>query len=154
MGKCYTLSFDSTLYYGGANNNKRTYYVDWTFLPENTRFKVTFSYMSVAGGVDGLQYVCSVLANLGTTSNFYANSIGNVPTQYLGSLKCATQTTSASNGYFYADQTSNVPVWIEQRPTQNVLEIQIHQGLNGVNFASPVPPNYVLTLCFHAENGD
>ena len=146
MGKCYNLTFDSTDFYGGANNNKRTYFVNWSFLPNDKSYKVTFSYMSVAStNVDGLTAVMSLLLNLGATDSFFADNTGINSTQFMGNLKVASVGT---NNYFFADKTTNQEIYLNSRPTQNVLEVQLHQGLSGTNFANPVPTNYVLTLCF------
>lgn len=150
MGKCYTLSFDSTSYYGGTNNNKRSYAVDWTFLPDHTPFKVTFSYMSVAAAtVLATTSVMSLHANLGMTNSFWANATGGiVSTQNLGCLKVANSAGS-TNGYYYADTHSNTPVYIKQRPAANTLEIELHSGLSiTLNYNTPIPTEYILTLCF------
>lgn len=147
MGKCYTLSFDSTNFLSGTNNNKRTYYVDWTFLPIGKRFKVTFSYMSLSDTDNlGSTYVMTLNLNLGQTSNF-ASSTGMQMTQYVGNLKLAVPVGSTL-GYYYADVNSNPPIYLEQRPAQNNFEVQLHVGLSGVNYNTPVPADYVLTLSF------
>ena len=148
MGKSYTLSFDSTLYYGGGNNNKRTYIVDWSFLPLNKQFKVNFTYMSVATAtVLDTASVMTLHVNLGTTDNYYANSTGLVSTQMLGSLKIANSAGS-TNGYYYADRHSNCPVYVKQRPAVNTIEVMLHTGLTLVNYTAPIPNDYILTLYF------
>ena len=154
MGKCYNISFDSTSYYGGGNNNKRTYFVDWnSILPQNKKFKVSFCFMSVSGSsVAGAVSVMSLLLNLGGTNNFWANGNGIISTQYLGALKIS-QTAAGTNGYYYADKHSNLPVYLNSRPTQNLLEVQLHAGLDVTNnFTSPVPFDYVLSLCFEEDD--
>ena len=150
MGKCYTLSFDSQYSYGGANNNRRTYVVDWSFLPINGKFKVTFSYMSEAiDTVDGDINVMCLMVNLGQSSNFWSNnSTGLQSTQYVGNLKIALSSGAALFGYYFADINSNPPIYLDQRPSQNILEIQLHDGLTGVNYTTPIPGDYILTLCF------
>jgi hypothetical protein len=90
MGKCYTISFDSHYYYGGAANNRRTYLVNWdSILPKDKRFKVKFSYMSDADVLNiGTVSTMSLLLNLGQSNNFWSNNTTGIQsTQYMGSLR-------------------------------------------------------------------
>jgi hypothetical protein len=156
MGKCYTLSFDSNYFTGGIDNSARTYNVDWTFLPLNKRFKVTFSYMSAAAAtVSGLNNVMALLLNLGQTSNFYCTGTpGLQMSQYVGTLRI-TIGLSAAYAYYFADVTSNPPIYLEQRPAQNVLTVQLCDGLSLTTpFTTPVPEDYVLTLAFEEVEYD
>jgi hypothetical protein len=150
MGKCYNLSFDSTSYFGGLNNNKRTYFVDWGFLPNNKAFKVRFSYMSVAATtILNTSSVMSLHINLGSSDNFWANATGStISTQNLGCLRVGT-TAGGTNGYYYAELESNTPIYIKSKPCENNVEVELHSGLSVfLNYNTPIPTEYILTLNF------
>ena len=156
MGKCYTLSFDSNYFTGGIDNSSRTYNVDWSFLPLNKRVKVTFSYMSCsAGTIIGAVNVMALHLNLGQTSNFYCTGTNGLQSsQYVGTLRMAVSSAPSSHGYYFADVTSNPPIYLEQRPAQNVLAVQLNDGVTTTGFATPVPTEYLLTLAFEEVDYD
>lgn len=151
MGKCYNLTFDSNFFYGGTGTSKRTYFIDWASILPDKAFKVTFSYMSVAdGSVEGLFAVMTLSINLGATNNFTSSS-NTMSTIFMGNLKiapCSSTATGQSNAYFFAEQNTNPPIYLNSRPTQNILEVHLHQGLSGNGFIYPVPEPYILTLNF------
>ena len=150
MGKCYTLSFDSNYFTGGTDNSSRTYNVDWSFLPLNKRFKVTFAYMSCSlGTVTGSANVMALLLNLGQSSNFYCTGTNGLQSsQYVGSLRIGRASAPDNHGYYFADVDSNPPIYLEQRPAQNVLEVQLNDGVSSIGYTTPVPTEYLLTLAF------
>lgn len=145
MGKVYNISFDSTLSYSGANNNKRSYVTDWaSFLPDNTPFRVTFSF----SGADITMVnneVMTLHMDIGQTCSYAAGTSQTSSTRYLGIL---IVNGSGVAGNYYATHTTNPPVYIRKRPSSNVTEVELHQGLTSTNFNNPVPGNYVLTLAF------
>jgi hypothetical protein len=150
MGKCYTLSFDSDAASSGLDNNALEYNVDWSFLPLGKKFKVTFSYMSLASAtISGLANVMTLHLNLGQSNNFYCNGINGLQSsQYVGTLKI-TLGVGAAYAYYFADVTSNPPIYLEQRPAQNELTVQLCDGLSlNTPFTAPDPNDYVLTLAF------
>jgi hypothetical protein len=151
MGKCYNLTLDSNFFYGGTNNNRRTYFVNWASILPDKAFKVTFSYMSTASGnVEGLFEVMTLLLNLGATNNFTSSSTTN-STLFMGNLKiaaCSVSATGESNAYFFAEQNTNPATYLNSRPTQNILEVQLNQGFTGNGFIYPNPDPYILTLHF------
>ena len=154
MGKCYTISFDSHYFYGGGGNNRRTYLVNWdSILPKHKRFKVKFSYMSDADVLNiGTVSTMSLLLNLGQSNNFWSNNTNGIQSsQYIGSLRIAV-TADGTRGYYYADTESNPPIYLNERPSQTTLEVQLHDGLSGSNYTNPVPVDYVLTVSFEEED--
>jgi hypothetical protein len=151
MGKCYNLTLDSNFFYGGASSNRRTYFVNWAAILPEKAFKVTFSYMSVASGsVEGLFEVMTLFTNLGATNNFTSNS-NTRSTLFMGNLKiaaCTSLATGQSNAYYFAEQNTNHAIYLNSRPTQNILEVQLNQGFTGNGFIYPNPDPYILTLSF------
>jgi hypothetical protein len=153
MGKCYNVSFDSAFFTGGGNNNKRTYATNWTsVLPANKAFKVSFSFMSETAVLPNAIVMC-LDVNLGQ-SNSYATispSLLLATNYFMGFLKIQPL-AGTTNAYYYADHTTNAPIYLAQRPTATFLEIELHEGLSNVNYTTPVPSDYVIT--FHFEEYD
>jgi hypothetical protein len=54
----------------------------------------------------------------------------------------------ATNAYYYADITTNAPIYLRERPSSSLLEIELHEGTSTVNYTTPVPSDYILTLSF------
>jgi hypothetical protein len=145
MGKLYNVSFDSTLAYGGANNNKRTYVTNWaSILPPDKAFKVTFSF-SAAFVVIVNAEVMTLQMDLGQAYSFAAGTSQTNSTRFIGYI---SHSGTGVNGYYNASSTTNPPIYIDKRPSSNITEVAIHEGLSNINFTDPLPGNYVLTLCF------
>jgi len=153
MGKCYNFSFDSAFFLGGGNNNKRTFATNWSsVLPENKSFKVSFSYMSETGVLPDAVVMCLKL-NLGQSNSFsnVSPSLSLDTSNFLGFLKIQPL-AGATNAYYYADFTTNPPIYLKQRPSSQSLEVEIHDGLTSTNYTTPIPSDYILTL--HFEESD
>ena len=150
MGKCYNVSFDSTFFYGGGNNNKRTYVTNWdAVLPANKSFKVRFTYMSETAVAPDAIVMC-LRANLGQSNSFVNVSPStSLNTNYFMGFLKIQPLAGTTNAYYYADFNTNAPIYLKQRPTNTILEVEIHEGLSAVNYTSPVPSDYVIT--FHFE---
>ena len=149
MGKCYNFSFDSAFFYGGGNNNKRTFTTNWAaVLPEQKAFKVSFSYMSETAVLPDAIIMC-IKTNLGQSNSFtnVSPSTSLDTTNFLGFLKIQPL-AGATNAYYYADFKTNPPIYLKQRPNNTLLEVEIHEGLTNVNYTSPVPSDYIITLHF------
>jgi hypothetical protein len=159
MGKCYNFLFDSTLNSGGANNKRRHYATNWaSVLPEGKKFKVSFTFCSESDSVVGSITFITVpvlRCNLGQSST-YANLSTNSPafstTNALGFLKLVplpsnNVAATADEGYLLADRNTNSPIYLEARPQNPMLEIEIHDGLTETNYASTIP-DYICTLHF------
>jgi hypothetical protein len=149
MGKCYTLSFDPVN--GTGPIGQRVYNVDWSFLPLGKRFKVRFSYMSQSDGTILGGDVMTLMMNLGQSNNYVATlANGLQSTQYLGNLKIGRSSAPDNHGYYYADVDSNPPIYLEQRPAQNVITVQLNSSIEipSTPFSLPAPLPYVLTLAF------
>jgi hypothetical protein len=150
MGKTYTVAFDSTLSYGGANNNKRTYYTNWSaLLPKDTAFNVTFSFTSADVVYDAASPVLCLSANLGQTCAVIASSTAFRTSNVIGSLQ-----VDSSTKFYYASTTTNPPIYIKTLPSVTFLEVELHNGLTGANFNTPVPADYVLMLSFEECDHD
>ena len=150
MGKIYNVSFDSTLFYGGANNNRRTYVTNWQSILPDKLFKVTFSFMSGTAVVPSPNTIpMTIQMDLGQSCSYAAIGTTAAPggfqsSFFLGNLFI---TGIDTNEYYFAETKSNPPVYT-RRPSSNITEVRLHNGLTNTNFTTPVPSDYLLTLCF------
>jgi hypothetical protein len=146
MGKIYNVSFDSTNVYGGANNNKRSYVTNWSSILPDKAYKVTFSYMSATCAVPSPNtHVMTLQMDLGQSCSFSAGANAFASSAFLGSIPI---TSIGADEYYSATTTDNPPIYIRTRPQVNITEVRLHNGLGVTNFNTPVPSDYVLTLCF------
>lgn len=164
MGKCYNFMFDSLYNAGGTNNKRRIYTTNWTsILPENKSFKVSFSFVSETDDLAIINFtnVPIVRCNLGQ-SNTYANLSSNATsfttTNALGFLRLVPMpsnniASTVDDGYLLAEQKTNPPIYLLQRPSNSTLEIEIHDGLSNTNYVNSIP-EYVLTIHFEEVEYD
>ena len=142
MGKSYTIVFNSIIAPNSVVNE--TFQYDWGQLP-NVPYKVSFSFMSTIDNLTGnaiavvyidLNQQCGIVASQNGTSGLKNN--------YLGCL--LTTGTGASN-YLYADTTTNPPIYLNGRPNNNNVFVEIRTNASGgVTNYSPTAWEYILTL--------
>jgi hypothetical protein len=153
MGKCYNFVFESAAATLGANNNKKQFVTNWSsVLPENKSFKVRFSYMSETGILPDALVMC-LKCNLGGNNTYTNATPSNAfdTINFMGFLKIQPL-AGTTNAYYYADITTNAPVYLKQRPSNSFLEVELHEGTSTVNYNTPVPSDYILTLHFEEED--
>ena len=147
--KVYNFVFESAAASGGAANNRRQFITNWSsVLPKDKSFYVRFSYMSETGVLPNALVMC-LKCNLGQTNVYTqatpSNAFSNL--NFMGFLKIQPL-AGATNAYYYADITTNAPIYLRERPSISHLEIEIHEGTSTVNYTTPVPSDYILTLSF------
>ena len=155
--KFYNLFLKSDNYFSTtntANTLNRTYAIDWTFLPKDKHYKVSFNFASnrftSATSLNDRQYL--VLTNLGgynsfTGSNNVAKNVNNI----LGGLKIKQGSKRSSAGqptdmHFRANDKSNSPIYLNARPSSNFLTIDIISILGSTD--ASVSSQYYIELCF------
>jgi len=147
MGRCYNIVFDSTVSYdsGSTTNANRAYFINWDGLMPLGAYKVSFSFMSEVALLTGT-VVMGIQANLGGNDVYAAGSNGNAATSmYLGS---AHSSDMAALHYMNASVPDNLPLYLSQRPSQNLVTILLTNGILLTPYATPAPADYVLILHF------
>lgn len=108
------------------NNNLQRFNVDWSVLPENTNFIVSFSFSSNSTSTDKNILNACVYANLGCLNNYEIGATSNYKnTNFLGFLNIACAADGTNTRTFQCDNTLNNPLFINKRPSNNLLEIRI-----------------------------
>jgi hypothetical protein len=139
MGKIYNVQLNSvnattvTTAYSNV-----TYNIDWAdLLPPNRRFKLTFACMTGLNYGNNNTFPAITTNLLGNTykpaTNGYQNSY------YLGHLRpipviMPNSTSSATYSNYTASITDNVPIYLDNRPMNNILQVQISNGTGTTDF--------------------
>lgn len=162
MGKIYTVVFNSSIGASGSNNSQQFFY-DWSTLEEG-RYKVTWSFMSAVNATTQPTgtFVPNVFMDLGqgaytsiASSNFPTNAnIGGVfSANFIGSLEFKSFTSNiGSYGYYCATATTNPPFYIDNKPRNNAVTINLFtNGASQTIPYTPTPGAWTLTLQLHRQ---
>ena len=155
--KFYNLFLRSNNYYSTtntANTLNRTYAVDWTFLPKDKHYKVSFNFASnrftSATSLNDRQYL--VLTNLGGYNSFTGdNNVDKNVNNILGGLKLKSASRRTSAGlqtdmHYRANAKSNPAIYLNDRPSSNFLTIDITSILGSTD--AILTSQYYIELCF------
>ena len=125
-----------TNYYSATTASEyaqRVFAIDWSFLPQDKKFKVSFKFASRAASLTNSDQVY-------VTANFLPNSTtlagGSIVqqnnTSILGLLKVRTATTASTDLQYFSNPDDNLPVYLYGRPNNNFLEINLktYAGVN------------------------
>ena len=146
MGKIYNIVLMSAIG-NGPTVASETFFYDWTQLPD-IPYRVSFTFhcitMTPNNTVGAVVYI-----DLGQSYNTIAssqnsNAIG-YHSHYLGCLRFAN--TSANTAYF-ADMTTNLPTYLNGRPQNSNIQVQVLQNNATNTEVTPFAGPYTLTLSF------
>lgn len=140
--------FNSLVNATGANHNDLTYQFDWSILDEG-EYLVSFTYHGLNDANTGTKLPL-VFIDLGVGANVYATSATNNANQslFLGTLLDGNK--NGTNAQYYAEETTNVPIRIKGRPTNQSPRIFL-QNIDGTPFTDSNAGelnDYVLALRF------
>jgi hypothetical protein len=132
-----------------GNNNNAIYNFDWSVLP-NIPYKVYFSFVASDNNayVAGTSVTANIFIDFGTSgTNYYIvpNANGAFPSSYIGSLRKTI--SSGANYYLYSEKTTNPPIYLNGRPTNNNFQVNILSDTGAV-YNIAMLGSYVLTLYF------
>jgi len=116
----------------GSVNNQAQYYVDWgAILQNNKKYKMHFTYMGQANTLTGTK-IATVFSDIQTNSNVTTGN-GAMSTQFMGYLKIQQYAPNINTNYLTAEDNTNVPLYLCNRPMNNLFTITIND-----NAATPV----------------
>ena len=155
----YKLTLNSSTYFSklnATNNLSITYAIDWTFLPKDKSFLVSFRFItnrySIFATANNRQFL--VNANLGQYNNYTGNAILNkMQNNVIGGLKMyqaspRTATGNHTDMAYKANIKNNKPIYINKRPTDNFLTISISSIIDGDTNLSSFTLPYQMDLFF------
>lgn len=130
------------------NTGQRIYAINWDFLPENKKYKVTFRFISKSASLTANDLIF-LTANFGTSLNSFSggNRVEKNPNILLGIVK-PRQISSSTDCQFSSLTKDNSFIMIN-RPTNNFLEIKL---MSSLSVQYPLAVNYILVLSFEEHN--
>ena len=152
MGRICNVTLDS-LFFSVAGPSllaSLSYIVNWEAIMPQGAYKMTWSYMSDANAYPTADiYVMGLALPLGGNDSFCVKGFTTSSTTFIGFTEIKPFGTSSY--YMFANQNTNPPIYLQQRPNQNTVLVQHCNGIDTTSsFSSPVPVSYVLTLSFEA----
>lgn len=152
----YTIVLNSQQAYAtaGTGANTKTYNINWAaIMPDDCPYEVHWCFLSettnIAYNTLPLVFIdFNGASNVYSGSNLLANT--SAPTsQYMGFVKSYI---TGANAFFHAENMTNMPIYFNSRPNNNVFTVRI---LNNDNPPSPYVPTtgvlgeYLLILNFY-----
>ena len=146
--KTINVKFNSNFKINGSTNNTAEYYVDWSSILKNDgqKYLLTWSYVSQRNTFTIDTPIASVYINI-YCENYMVNTLGASTTLNIGDLAVVTNS-------LHADPNTNSPIFLNSRPTNNNVSVQILTNSNppiGWTDNTAIPllnNNYILTLTF------
>ena len=149
MGRIYNIALDSNYpYINSGNLASYSYYVNWASIMPEGSYKMTWSFISSSLAAFDEAQNAGIALNIGATNYYSTKQLNGVnSTSFCGFL--GTNDIGPIH-YLYADQDTNPPIFLLNRPNENVLTFNICNGVNtGSLFATPViTGEYILILSF------
>jgi hypothetical protein len=152
--KCYTVVLQSTIP-NAATTQFESFFYDWSQIDEG-QYQVTFAFMSGQGTAPTNLYAVNVYVDLGQGAYTQVASSANTATtgqvyspSYLGTLEYGYIGTNAPSSltYFFARPNSNVPIYLEQRPRNNLITVSLYTNVTSqIGTPAVLPGPYTLTL--------
>ena len=152
MGKIYNIILESTVGTGLYNHTK-TYYIDWGRLPQG-EYKVSFAFNSSEVILVNAT-IANIFIDLGQGFNTFIAQDTTASSSYRSSYIGFLLATGTGDGNsLFCDATTNPPVYIDNRPTNNSFLVEIHRNTApfGQNYNDPQIGDYTLVLSFEKQD--
>ena len=145
MGKIHNVVLNSNFGNGAGGGNK-SYCVNWCNLPDDKKYKLTWSFTCSSATYSNFSLINYVFCDLGQSNQIFAttDSSRNLRYDFIGSLKPNVITNKYS--VYTCNTKSNPPIILDRKPENNIVNVIItNAGLitGGINTF-----NYILILSF------
>jgi len=144
MGKIYNVVLNSNI--GTGVSASKTYCINWCNLPDNKKFKLTWSFTCSSATYSNFTLINYVFCDLGQSNQIFTttDSTKNLRYDFIGSLKPNAITNKYS--VYTCNIESNPPLYLDRKPNNNIITVNITNGgliTGGINTF-----NYILILSF------
>lgn len=130
-----------------ATLNSANYFIDWSFLPQQKKYKVSFSFTTMKGEFDN-DNISQIYIDFTASPNTYEiSSSANTwrkTTNFLGLVHPVVNSGSLDSR-LCASIIDNPPIYINGRPSNNKFSVKFYD-MTKVLYDPVV--NYILTLSF------
>ena len=146
----YTVVLNSTSKVVGSTTTNALFNFDWSYLPDNEKYKMSYTFCSDAIAMTTLATIPCLYVQL-SQSNIYTNSIttGATTTNMIGVL---SPFNIGAVSFLYADTQINSPIYLNHKPVNNVIKVDILTNasppVNWADSSAVAVQNYILTLTF------
>jgi hypothetical protein len=149
-------SFNSTVADGDRNSLK--YLINFDFLPSGYEYDLTFAFTStvstvIANWTESPPFSLTIIQIPEIINNVWiagpTSSCSSTPTLGIAHLWASNTNSATINGYMFATHTDNPPIRLKNKPTTNVLSVNLFtsQGVSHPRYGID-NVNYVLILSF------
>lgn len=155
----YNLYLNSLNYHVSTptpgSRGTRHYSVDFSFLPDNKKFKVTFRFVtrkSVLALTSDSNYLiqCNLGCSTTRSGGDGSTGIGSASNNIIGMIYARpVTTTTTTDVQLSATYLENPPIYLNSRPTNNLLEVKIVDFINGIY---TLGVDYMMILSFEVVN--
>ena len=146
--KTYNLVLQSSTGTGTTANSQ--FFFDWGQIPEG-KYSVRFTFNSAVVTLTNT-YVANIFLDLGQQMNTFivASTLTTSPQLRGNYLGCLSATGTGAGQYLFADLHTNPPIYLNNRPTNNQLLVEIHQNTDPytANYPQATIGQYTLNLSF------
>ncbi len=143
--KIYNIVLQSAIGDGATTSNE-TFFYDWSLIPD-VPYYVSFNFMSATTAITQFNQTAMLYVDLSQSNNQVAfpqsSSQSANRGQYLGNLMYAVV---SANNYLYAENNTNPPTYLNERPKSNNFTVEIRS--TPTTAYTPFSGTYCLILSF------
>ena len=143
--RIYTVVLQSAIG-DGPTLSSETFFYDWSQIPD-VPYYVRFSFASSVNPVIQTGQTAMLYVDLAQSNNQIANPQSSAQSsyrsQFLGNLLYAS---ISGNSYLFAENNTNPPTYLNERPKSNNITVEIRSTLT--TYFTPFSSPYSLILSF------
>ena len=145
----YTILVNSISKLAGSTTTNATYNCDWSILPENTKFKVGFAFVSDTVNITSYSSIALISVVIGGVNAYRTSSLTTF-TPIANLVGVLAPLALSTTTVLVADASANNKIWLQTRPRNNTFQVAItaHTGPFWTDNIGAIPTNYVLILSF------
>jgi hypothetical protein len=122
-----------------------TFFIDWSRIPDKP-YELTFTF-ACAGSTITITSLINIYVDLGQQSQLAVSSADSQVCGRVGYLGKLNYSSGGANQNLRAGTTDNLPLYLESRPSQNNVKVELFRNDGTGNFYTPLVVNYTLQLC-------
>jgi len=146
MGRFWNFILNSAVGTEGTTAGiDETFFIDWSRIPDKP-YNLTFTFMSSASTIT-ITSLANIYIDLGQQSQLAVSSVDSSVCGRVGYLGKLIYSSGGANQNLRAGTTDNAPLYLESRPVNNTVRVELFRNDGTGNFYSPLLVNYTLQLC-------
>jgi hypothetical protein len=146
MGRKWNFVLNSAVGQEGATAGiDESFFIDWSRIPDKP-YNLTFAF-ACAGSTITITSLVNIFVDLGQQSQMAVSSADSGVCGRVGYLGKLNYSSGGVNQNLRAAVTDNPPLYLESRPVNNIVKVELFRNDGTGNFYSPLVVNYTLQLC-------